>query len=78
MKTKSIDELIESCLQFLKETSYNKGTSLPVISDTLGHSSSESTMVYLGIDVKRLLECALDVPFVQDKFYTQKEGAFYE
>lgn len=55
-----------------------QGTSLPVISDTLGHSSSESTMVYLSIDVKGLLECALDVPLVKDNFYTQKGGAFYE
>jgi integrase len=55
-----------------------QGTSLPVISDSLGHSSSESTMVYLGIDVKGLLACSLEVPLVQEKFYTQKEGAFYE
>ena len=55
-----------------------QGTPLVVISDSLGHSSSESTMVYLGIDVKGLLTCSLEVPLVQEKFYTQKEVRFYE
>ncbi|MDQ6530100.1 tyrosine-type recombinase/integrase [Flavobacterium sp. LHD-85] len=55
-----------------------QGTTLAVISDSLGHSSSESTMFYLGIDVKGLLACSLEVPLVQEKFYIQKEGGFYE
>jgi site-specific recombinase XerD len=36
-------------------------TPLPVISDILGHSNSESTAVYLKVDIKRLQECALDI-----------------
>jgi site-specific recombinase XerD len=36
------------------------GVELPVISSVLGHLSSESTSVYLHIDLQRLRECALD------------------
>jgi len=37
-----------------------KGVELPVISSVLGHLSSESTSVYLHIDLQRLRECALN------------------
>jgi integrase/recombinase XerD len=37
-----------------------ENTPLPVISDILGHVSSDSTAVYLKVDVSRLRECALD------------------
>jgi len=36
-------------------------TPLPVISDILGHIDTESTAVYLKIDIKRLKECPLDL-----------------
>lgn len=36
--------------------------SLPVISETLGHSDTESTSVYLNIDINQLRECSLEVP----------------
>ena len=55
----------------------NKGETLHVIAETLGHSSSESTMYYLGVDITSLLECSLSVPPVDDAFYTQKGGALY-
>ncbi len=55
-----------------------QGTSLPVISDTLGHSNSQSTMIYLSVDINGLLRCSLDVPPVPDCFYMQKGGWFYE
>ena len=55
----------------------NKGETLPVIAETLGHSSSESTMYYLGVDITSLLDCSLSVPPVDDVFYTQKGGALY-
>ena len=55
-----------------------QGTTLPVISDTLGHSNSQSTMIYLNIDINGLLRCSLDVPPVPDCFYMQKGGWFYE
>ncbi len=53
-------------------------TSLPVISETLGHSSTQSTMFYLSIDVDMLTRCSLDVPPVSESFYTQNGGALYE
>lgn len=51
---------------------------LPVISECLGHSCTTSTMYYLGIDVKSLLECSLEVPLVREEFYNQKGGMLYE
>jgi site-specific recombinase XerD len=35
---------------------------LPVISETLGHSDTESTSIYTKIDLNRLKECALEIP----------------
>lgn len=37
-----------------------ENTPLPIISDILGHVSSDSTAVYLKVDVNRLRECALN------------------
>lgn len=37
-------------------------TPLAVISDILGHSNTDSTAVYLKVDIKRLCECSLDEP----------------
>ena len=55
-----------------------QGTTLPIISETLGHSNSQSTMIYLSVDVNGLLRCSLDVPPVPDRFYMQRGGWFYE
>jgi site-specific recombinase XerD len=55
-----------------------QGTALPVISETLGHSNSQTTMIYLGVNVNGLLRCSLEVPPVPDSFYMQKGGWFYE
>jgi site-specific recombinase XerD len=52
--------------------------SLPVISESLGHEKTETTMAYLRIDIKSLQKCALDVPAVNQLFYSQKGGVFYE
>ncbi len=52
--------------------------SLPVISESLGHEKTETTMAYLRIDIKALCKCALDVPAVDQLFYSQKGGVFYE
>ena len=54
------------------------GVALPVISETLGHASTQTTMEYLRIDIKGLMKCALDIPLVFDDFYTQRGGLFYE
>lgn len=53
------------------------GTSLPVISETLGHSDMQVTMNYLRIDINSLMQCALDVPLISMNFYEQKGGVFY-
>jgi site-specific recombinase XerD len=37
-----------------------KDTPLPVISDILGHIDTDSTAVYLKVDIKKLKECSLD------------------
>lgn len=51
---------------------------MPVISSILGHSTTESTKTYLSVDIKHLLECALEVPLVDKDFYTQKGGILYD
>lgn len=55
----------------------SNGISLPVISETLGHNNTQSTMEYLRIDVANLIKCTLDVPLVTPAFYEQKGGTFY-
>lgn len=53
------------------------GTMIPVISESLGHRSTETTMTYLKIDFKSLIQCAIAVPPVPEDFYQQRGGAFY-
>lgn len=62
----------------LASTMLKNGVNIPVISETLGHKHTTSTMNYLKIDTTSLLKCALTVQEVSDEFYTQKRGAFYE
>jgi site-specific recombinase XerD len=51
---------------------------ISVISNILGHKNTETTMVYLGVNVQLLIECSMSVPFVDKDFYEQKGGFFYE
>jgi len=51
---------------------------IPVISETLGHTKTDTTMKYLRIDLTSLTKCTLPVPCIPDDFYTQKGGVFYE
>ena len=53
------------------------GISMPVISEALGHSTTETTLSYLKIDINALLRCSLSVPPVSDDFYNQKGGVLY-
>lgn len=55
-----------------------KEVPLSVISETLGHTKTDTTMVYLRVDLNSLMKCALSVPVIPDDFYIQKGGAFYE
>jgi site-specific recombinase XerD len=50
-----------------------KKTPLPVISEVLGHSSTETTKTYLRIDMDQLRLCALEVPPVQNRCYRERE-----
>lgn len=56
----------------------NCGTPIPVISSVLGHRTSDTTTKYIKIDIESLLKCAIPVPPVDDSFYLQKGGMFYE
>jgi site-specific recombinase XerD len=47
-------------------------TPMPIISEALGHSQTESTMYYLRIDTTTLRQCALNVPLVPTSFYAQE------
>ncbi len=53
------------------------GSTMPVISESLGHSNTEITMKYIKIDLESLAKCALPVPEISRDFYLQKGGAFY-
>jgi len=39
-----------------------ENTPLPIISEVLGHTTTDTTSIYLKIDVNHLRRCALDVP----------------
>ena len=54
-----------------------KATTLPVISEVLGHQHTESTKYYLRIDRKSMSRCALEVPPVDTSFYHQQKEYFY-
>jgi integrase len=56
----------------------SNGTSLPVISEALGHTNTQTTMNYIRIDIQNLQRCALVIPMVSQAFYNQKGGIFYE
>ncbi len=56
----------------------SNGETIPTISEVLGHKKTQTTLTYLKIDLKSLLECSLPVPSVTESFYMQKGGVFYE
>lgn len=47
---------------------------IPVISEILGHTTTESTTTYIRVSVDMLRQCALDVPFVPTSFYENLYG----
>ncbi len=51
-----------------------KKTPLPVISEVLGHSSTETTKTYLRIDMEHLRQCALEVSPVNESYYLKSKG----
>lgn len=56
----------------------NNGARLPVVSENLGHKSTQSTMYYMGVCVNDIMHCSNDVPPVDNSFYEQKGGVLYE
>lgn len=48
-----------------------KKTPLPVISEVLGHTNTESTNAYIKIDMDSLKQCALDVLPLQSPYYSE-------
>ncbi len=62
---------------FATELMSNK-VPIEVISESLGHSSIDSTKFYLEVSIPLLRQCAHEVPIVSDDFYNQKGGVFYE
>lgn len=53
-------------------------TPMPIISEALGHKNRDITRQYVRIDLPLLQKCSLDVPAINDSFYLQKGGCFYE
>jgi len=53
-------------------------TPIPIISEALGHRNRDVTRQYIRIDLPLLQKCSLDVPAIDDNFYMQKGGCFYE
>lgn len=47
---------------------------MPVISEILGHATTESTTIYTRVSLDMLRQCALDVPFVPSSFYENIYG----
>jgi site-specific recombinase XerD len=47
---------------------------LPVISETLGHANTASTMNYLRVSKQQLSQCVLEVALVPLSFYSQEGG----
>jgi site-specific recombinase XerD len=91
MVCKAIDEIIcksgvdtsgkhhgpHSLRHSLASAMLNGGAMMPVISESLGHRNTQTTLTYLKIDIRSLLKCALPVPTVADSFYMQRGGVFY-
>lgn len=56
----------------------NNHIPIETISESLGHSSIESTKFYLEVSISLLRQCTHDVPLVSNDFYNQKGGVLYE
>jgi site-specific recombinase XerD len=46
-----------------------RNVSMPIISTVLGHQDTESTKVYLKVDVEKLRQCPLSMPRIYSKHY---------
>ncbi len=48
-----------------------RNVALPVISTVMGHQRTETTKIYLKVDVDKLAECSLAIPPVQSQYYEE-------
>lgn len=62
----------------LSQRMLENNTTLPIISEVLGHTSIETTRFYIRIDINSMKKCMLDVPQIPASFYNQRGEAFYE
>lgn len=46
-----------------------KNVSMPIISTVLGHQNTETTMMYLKVDIEKLRHCSLSMPEMYSKHY---------
>lgn len=46
-------------------------TAMPIISESLGHTDTNSTMYYLRVDITSLRSCQMDTTQVNEQFYLQ-------
>jgi site-specific recombinase XerD len=67
-----------ACRHSLATSILGNNIGLPVISGILGHASTQTTQVYLGVEIGTLLKVAHVVPPVDENFYCQKGGLFHE
>lgn len=51
-----------------------RNMSIPIIKTVLGHQSTESTKIYLSIDVGKLRLCSLPIPKMTSQFYNLKKN----
>jgi site-specific recombinase XerD len=62
----------------LATTLIKEGSTLPMVSQILGHTATDSTRTYIRVDVDSLRQCCLDVPKVPSSHYDSKKGVYYE
>jgi site-specific recombinase XerD len=46
-----------------------QNVSIPIISTVLGHQSTETTKIYISVDVEKLRLCSLPVPGIRSSYY---------
>ncbi|QNO13368.1 tyrosine-type recombinase/integrase [Alkalicella caledoniensis] len=46
-----------------------KNVSMPIISSVLGHQNTETTKIYLKVDIEKLRLCPLSLPIISSKHY---------
>lgn len=67
-----------ACRHSLATSILGNNVGLPVISGILGHASSQTTQVYLGVAIATLINVAHMVPPIEEEFYHQQGGLFHE